>query len=115
MNEIRFNHNNNFVIVNDQFATELAADTEPTYIFIYKYIDLDRSSYYILRKVDIEFTQQTQCGYLHKYNDEWLFENLAPENQQIFYDLDLSYNCDHKFIAESFNSNEYRLCPLVIG
>ncbi len=112
MYQLEFNHLNNFVVVNDEFVNELSAASEPTYIFIYKYIDLDKSSFYVLRKVDLEFTEMTQCGYLHKYNDQWLFENLVPENQQIFYDLGLSYDCSHKFIAVEFNKNEYKLCPI---
>lgn len=112
MNKIEFNHNNNFATVNEQFAQELLAPDEPTYIFIYKYIDLDKSSYYILRKVDIEFTQQTQCGYLHQHNGEWIFENLTPENQQIFYDLNLPHFTNNIFKAEKINPNEYKLCPL---
>ena len=109
MKTLTLKHNNNFAILNEEFANEICKNGNPAFVFIYRQKDKESISF-ILRIVDISFTQQTQCGCVHYHKGEHLFENLCPENQQIFYELGLQYNKDHCFNIKAMEKGEYKLC-----
>lgn len=109
MKTLTLKHSNNFAILNEEFAQSILEKQPFAFVFIFKEVDKSKKSF-ILKKVDIEFTNKTQCGCVHQYKDKWLFENLCPENQQILYELGLPYNRDHVFTLKEIRKGEYELC-----
>lgn len=110
MKTLTLKHNNNFAILSEEFANEICKNGNHAFVFVYRKIDNGKTSF-VIRKVDIDFTRQTQCGLVHKFGNKWLFENLCPENQQIFYELGLDYRKDHCFTVKDIGKGEYELCP----
>lgn len=103
--KLTFCSKTNFVYPNKAFVRKALKLKNP-YIFIFK-----KEDNFYLRFVEREFTQQTQCGYVHQYGDRWLFENLSPENQMLFYQMGLPYNIDNELtLTPTDDETEYKLC-----
>ncbi|MDD3037137.1 hypothetical protein [Bacteroides sp.] len=83
------------------------------FIFVYK-TEYNSKTVYALRRVKYEFAVRTQVGLVTKNRETgfYVFENMCPTNQAIFFDLGLFHNQDQRFnlIKRTLNeSTEYIL------
>lgn len=104
----------NFVSLSDGVVKELAIQKKGIpFIFVYK-TEHESETVYALKRVKYDFAVNTQVGLVTKNRKTsfYVFENMCPTNQAIFFDLGLPYDQDQKFnlIKRTLNgSTEYIL------
>lgn len=77
------------------------------FIFVYK-TQYDNANVYALKRVKYEFAIRTQVGLVSKNRETgfYVFENMCPTNQSIFFDLGLPHNKDQRFKLIQRTNNE---------
>lgn len=89
----------NFVSLSDGVARQLNIQKGGApFVFVYK-TQYENSSAYALRRVKYEFASHTQVGLVSRNRETgfYVFENLCPTNQSIFFELGLPHNRDQRF------------------
>lgn len=104
----------NFVSLSDGAVKELGIQRGGVpFIFVYKTL-FDSHPAYALKRVKYSFAVQTQVGLVTKNRETgfYVFENMCPTNQAIFFELGLPHDKDQKFALSKRivnNSTEYIL------
>ncbi|WP_042370291.1 hypothetical protein [Bacteroides neonati] len=89
----------NFVSLSDGAARLLKISKGGIpFIFVYK-TEYKGVTAYALKRVNYQFAAQTQVGLVSKNRETgyYVFENLCPTNQSVFFDLGLPHNKDQRF------------------
>lgn len=89
----------NFISLSDGAARQLNIHKGGApFVFVYK-TKHDSSDVYALKRVKYEFAIRTQVGLVSRNTDTgfYVFENLCPTNQSIFFDYGLPHNKNQRF------------------
>lgn len=89
----------NFVSLSDGAARQLDIHKGGApFIFVYK-TQYGNADVYAIKRVKYEFAVCTQVGLVSKNRETgfYVFENMCPTNQSIFFDLGLPHNRDQRF------------------
>lgn len=98
----------NFVSLSDGAVRQLNIHQGGApFIFVYK-TRYGNSDAYALKRVKYEFAVRTQVGLVSKNRETgfYVFENMCPTNQNIFFELGLPHDKDQRFKLIQRTNNE---------